>query len=216
MRVFLIGANGQVGKHIVQLLKDSDRHTLKAMVRTEEQAKALKQSGVDAVVANLEGSVDDIGEAMNGSDAVIFSAGSGGSTGADKTLLVDLDGAVKSMEAAEKIGVNRYVMVSAFNARNRESWIDSPIKPYMVAKHYADRILSASSLNYTIVGPGLLLNEPGTGKVIAGKDIETGSIPREDVAKTVVAVLDEENTYRKTFDLISGENTIEEALKGLK
>lgn len=77
MRVFLIGANGQVGKHIVQLLKDSDRHTLKAMVRTEEQAKALKQSGVDAVVANLEGSVDDIGEAMNGSDAVIFSAGSG-------------------------------------------------------------------------------------------------------------------------------------------
>lgn len=216
MKVFLIGANGQVGKYIVQLLKDSDSHTLKAMVRNEEQAEALKQSGVDAVVANLEGSVDDIAEAMNGSDAVIFSAGSGGKTGPDKTLLVDLDGAVKSMEAAEKVGANRYIMVSAFNARNRDSWINSPIKPYMVAKHYADRILSASNLNYTIVGPGLLLNEPGTGKVIAGKDLESGSIPREDVAKTVVAVLDEENTYRKTFDLISGENTIEDALKGLK
>lgn len=213
MKVFLIGANGQIGKHIVKLLQESDKHTLKAMVRSEEQANALKQSGVDAVVVDLEGSMEDIATAMNGSDAVIFSAGSGGKTGADKTLTVDLDGAVKSIEAAKKIGLNRYVMVSAFRAFDHLSWKDSPIKHYMVAKHYADRILSESDLNYTILGPGRLTNEAGTGKVSAGNDIEYGSIPREDVAKAVVATLDEENTYRKTIGLMSGELPIGEALK---
>ncbi|MFD1169666.1 SDR family oxidoreductase [Oceanobacillus caeni] len=215
MKVFLIGSNGQIGKHIVKLLQDSNQHTLKAMVRSEEQANALRKSGVDAIVANLEGSVDELAEAMQGSDAVIFSAGSGGKTGPDKTLLVDLDGAVKSMEAAEKVGANRYVMVSAFRAFDRESWKDSPIKPYMVAKHYADRILTESNLNYTIFGPGRLLNEPGTGKVQAGNDIDKGSIPREDVARAVVQSLDEENTFKKTIGLMSGESTIEEAFKRL-
>ncbi|MBU8792248.1 SDR family oxidoreductase [Oceanobacillus caeni] len=215
MKVFLIGSNGQIGKHIVKLLQDSNQHTLKAMVRSEEQANALRKSGVDAIVANLEGSVEELAEAMQGSDAVIFSAGSGGKTGPDKTLLVDLDGAVKSMEAAEKVGANRYIMVSAFRAFDRESWKDSPIKPYMVAKHYADRILTESNLNYTIFGPGRLLNEPGTGKVQAGNDIDKGSIPREDVARAVVQSLDEENTFKKTIGLMSGESTIEEAFKRL-
>ena len=215
MKVFLIGSNGQVGKHIVKLLQESNQHTFKAMVRSEEQAKALKESGVDAIVANLEGSVEELAQAMQGSDAVIFSAGSGGKTGPDKTLLVDMDGAVKSMEAAEKVGANRYVMVSAFRAFDRESWKDSPIKPYMVAKHYADHILTESNLNYTIFGPGLLLNEPGTGKVQAGNDIDKGSIPREDVARAVVQSLDEENTFKKTIGLMSGEHTFEEAFKNL-
>lgn len=215
MNVFLIGGNGQVGKYIVKLLQESEKHELTAMVRSEEQAKQLKASGVNAVVADLEGSVDELAEAMKGSDAVIFSAGSGGKTGADKTLLVDLDGAVKSMEAAEKIGANRYLMVSAFKAEDRESWKDSPIKPYMVAKHYADRMLRESSLNYTIFGPGLLLNEPGTGKIALDNHINKTSIPREDVAGTVVAALDKENTYRKTIRLMSGDSTIEEALTQL-
>ena len=169
MKVFLIGANGQVGKHIVKLLQSSDKHELTAMVRSEEQAEQLKQSGVNAVVANLEDNVEQLAQAMKGSDAVIFSAGSGGKTGADKTLLVDLDGAVKSMEAAEQVGIKRYVMVSAYKAYDRESWKESPIKPYFVAKHYADRELRASNLNYTIIGPGILTNEPGTGKVAVGE-----------------------------------------------
>lgn len=213
MNVFLIGANGQVGRHIVQLLSESSEHNVRAMVRNEEQAIHLKQSGVDAVVASLEGSVAELAAAMNGSDAVIFTAGSGGKTGFDKTLLVDLDGAVKSMEAAEKVGANRYIMVSALQAQNRESWKNSPIKPYMVAKHYADRMLLASVLNYTIVKPGLLTNDLGNGKVQAGETLSGGAIPREDVAKTVVATLNEENTYRRSFDLLSGDMDVHEALK---
>ncbi|WP_096274503.1 SDR family oxidoreductase [Paucisalibacillus globulus] len=216
MNVFLIGANGQVGKHIVKFLQESEQYELTAMVRSKEQAESLNQIGVNAVVANLEGSVDKISEAMKGSDAVIFSAGSGGKTGPDKTLLVDLDGAVKSMEAAEKVGANRFVMVSAFKAYDRESWKESPIKPYMIAKHYADRMLVESNLNYTIFGPGLLLNEPGTGKIAVGETFEKTSIPREDVARTVVASLDEEKTYKKTIGLMSGETPVEDALKKIQ
>jgi uncharacterized protein YbjT (DUF2867 family) len=216
MKVFLIGANGQVGKHIVKLLQDSNRHELTTMVRSEEQAEQLKQSGVNVVVANLEDNVEQLAQAMKGSDAVIFSAGSGGKTGADKTLLVDLDGAVKSMEAAEQVGVIRYVMVSAYKAYDRESWKESPIKPYFVAKHYADRELRASDLNYTIIGPGVLTNEPSTGKVAVGEIVEKTSIPREDVARVVVASLDEEKTYKKTIELVSGEITIEEALRSVE
>src|SRR5690625_3037784 len=189
MKVLLIGANGQIGKHVVKLLKESSEHTVRAMVRDEKQASVLQEDGVEAVVANLEDSVNEITKVAQGCDAIIFTAGSGGHTGPDKTLLVDLDGAVKSMEAAEKAGVNRYVMVSAIQAHNRESWANSPIKPYMVAKHFSDRVLVSSNLNYTIVRPGSLLNETGTGKVSAAENLNRESIPREDVARTLVAVL---------------------------
>ena len=215
MNVLVIGANGQIGKHLVRLLQDSDEHTVKAMVRKEEQVEAMKENGIEAVLANLEGSVDEITEAATGADAVVFTAGSGGSTGADKTLLIDLDGAVKSMEAAEKAGVDRFVIVSAYQAHNRDSWADSPIKPYMVAKHFADKALEASSLNYTIVRPGGLLNDPATNKIEIAENIESGSIPREDVAKVIVASLTEESTYRKGFDLMSGDTPISEAVKNL-
>ncbi|MFC4023391.1 SDR family oxidoreductase [Oceanobacillus longus] len=213
MKVLVIGANGQIGKHLVRLLQDSDEHTVKAMVRKKEQIDTMKNIGVDAVLGNLEGSVEEIAEAAKGSDAVIFTAGSGASTGPDKTLLIDLDGAVKSMEAAEKAGADRFVIVSAFQSHNRESWEDSPIRPYMVAKHYADKILETSSLNYTIVRPGGLLNEPGTDKVSIAENLERGSIPREDVAKVIVASLNEESTYRKGFDLMSGETSVADAVK---
>ncbi|GAA0493395.1 SDR family oxidoreductase [Salinibacillus aidingensis] len=215
MKTLVAGANGQIGKQLVQLLHNSDKHTVKAMVRKEEQAEAFKQEGIETVLADLEGSVEDIQHAASDCDAVVFTAGSGGSTGSDKTLLVDLDGAIKTIEAAQQADVKRFVMVSAFQANNRENWYE-PLKAYYVAKHYADRALIDSELNYTIVRPGGLLNEAGTGHIqVAENMTEGGSIPREDVAKTVLACLDEENTYKKSFDLLSGDQTIEEALKGL-
>ncbi|QKY70741.1 SDR family oxidoreductase [Lentibacillus sp. CBA3610] len=215
MKALVIGANGQIGKHIVNQLKKSDEHTVRAMVRKEEQAEELKKNGIDAVIANLEGSKKSLVKAAKGCDAVIFTAGSGGSTGADKTLLIDLDGAVKAIEAAEETGVERFVMVSALQANNREKWSEK-IRHYYVAKHYADRMLEASNLNYTIVRPGGLLNEDGTGKVhIAGNLDERGFVPREDVAATVIASLSEENTHKQAFDLVSGETAIADSLKNL-
>ncbi|MBP1970246.1 uncharacterized protein YbjT (DUF2867 family) [Virgibacillus natechei] len=214
MKVLVIGANGQIGKHIVDQLQSSNDHTVKAMVRKIEQAETLKESGIEAVVTNLEGSVDGITEAAKGCDAVIFTAGSGGSTGADKTILIDLDGAVKSVEAAEQVGAKRFIMISAIQSNNRENWPEK-IAHYSAAKHYADRMLEASNLNYTILRPGGLLNEPGTGKIAVADSLSRGDIPREDVARTAISALTEENTQKRAFDLISGETEIAEALKNV-
>ncbi|WP_409304826.1 SDR family oxidoreductase [Peribacillus sp. SCS-155] len=214
MKVFVVGSNGQIGKQLVHLLKQSDQHTVRAMVRKEEQAEAFNKIGVETVLADLEGSVDGIAAAAEGCDAIVFAAGSGGHTGADKTLLIDLDGAVKTVEAAEQLGIERFIMVSALQANNRENW-NEKIRPYYVAKHYADRILEQSKLTYTIIRPGGLLNEPGTGKVAAGENLERATIPREDVAGTILAALTEEKTFKRSFDLVSGDRNISDALKSL-
>jgi uncharacterized protein YbjT (DUF2867 family) len=214
MKVFVVGATGQIGKHLIELLQNSEQHTVRAMVRKKEHAVELKNQGIDVAVASLEGSVEDIAEAANGCDAIVFTAGSGGHTGLDKTLLIDLDGAAKTVEAAEQAGINRFVIVSALQANHRENW-NKEMVPYYVAKHYADRMVETSKLDYTIIRPGGLLNEASTGKVTASANLETGSIPREDVAKTIYAALGAQETYKKSFDLISGETKIEEALKNI-
>ena len=214
MKVFVVGATGQIGKHLINLLQNSEQHTVRAMVRKKEQSEELKSQGIDVAVASLEGSVEDIAEAANGCDAIVFTAGSGGHTGLDKTLLIDLDGAAKTVEAAQQAGINRFVIVSALQANHRENW-NKEMVPYYVAKHYADRMVETSNLDYTIIRPGGLLNEASTGKVTVSANLETGSIPREDVAKTIYASLDAQATYKKSFDLISGETKIEEALKNI-
>jgi len=214
LKVFVIGANGQIGQHVVELLQDHDQHTPVAMVRKQQQAESFEEKGVETVIADLEGTVDEIAKAAKGCDAIVFTAGSGGHTGADKTLLIDLDGAVKAVEAAEMAGIRRFLLVSALQAHRRENW-NEQIKPYYVAKHFADKMVEQSSLTYTIIRPGGLLNEKGTGNIRVSEDIRSGSIPREDVARTIVAALDEENTYYKAFDLISGDLPIKDALHNL-
>ncbi len=214
MKVLVIGANGQIGQKVVRLLHANEQYTVRAMVRKEEQLEKLKNENIEAVYASLEGTVKELEAAMKGCDAVVFTAGSGGSTGSDKTLLIDLDGAAKSIEAAENVGVNRFIMVSALQAHHRENWNEN-LKPYYVAKHYADKILEASSLDYTIIRPGGLTNDAGTGKVDVATNLTRGTIPREDVAKVVVTSLTEEGTYKKSFDLLAGDKKIEQALKTL-
>lgn len=214
MKVLVVGANGQIGRRVVELLQESKEHNVRVLVRKQEQAESFQSRGIEAAVANLEGSVEEIAEAANGCEVIIFTAGSGGQTGWDKTLLVDLDGAVKTIEAAQKVGISRFIMVSALQAHCRENWNEA-IKPYYVAKHYADKVLQSSGLTYTIIRPGGLLNEKGTGKVAAAENLERSSIPREDVAKTVVAVLNEGHTFNRTFDLVSGDTPIPEALKSI-
>ncbi|OJH16742.1 sugar epimerase [Bacillus obstructivus] len=214
MKVFVVGANGQIGRHLIQKLKKNEEHTPKAMVRNETQSLQLKNEGIETVIANLEDKVETIADAIKGCDAIVFTAGSGGKTGADKTLLIDLDGAVKTMEAAEKVGIKRFIIVSALQAHHRENWNES-IKPYYVAKHYADRVLVSSNLDYTIIRPGGLLNDPGTGKVSIAENLQRGAISREDVAELIIACLNEKNTLRRSFDVVAGETPINVAIKQL-
>lgn len=214
MKVLVVGANGQIGRHIVSLLADSSEYTAKAMIRKEEQINFFDSLGVETILMSLEDKVQEIASAMKDCDAVIFTAGSGAATGPDKTLLIDLDGAAKTVEAAELTGVKRLLMVSAIHADRRENWSES-MAPYYVAKHHADNIVRASSLDYTIIRPGLLTDDKGTGKVRAGENLNYGEIPREDVARVLFHALNNKNLYHKTFEIVSGEEEIEQALNKL-
>jgi uncharacterized protein YbjT (DUF2867 family) len=126
---------------------------------------------------------------------------------------MDYGGAVKLVEAAEKHGVGRYLMLSAMGASDPESGSEA-MQPYLYAKARADERLQESNLNYTIIRPGSLTNEERTGKIQAAPSIgHRGEISRDDVAETFVAALEAENTYRKTFEILSGDTPISEALE---
>ncbi|SFP90709.1 SDR family oxidoreductase [Salibacterium halotolerans] len=216
MNVLVVGANGQIGKHLVSSIQNSDKLKAKAMIRKEEQASYFKELGADTAVVDLEDSIEAIAKAAEGMDAVVFTAGSGPHTGKDKTIMIDLDGAVKTIKAAEKAGVKRFVMVSSFDT-SREAILEAPesFSPYVAAKHYADEWLKASDLDYTIVQPGMLTNEEGTGQVQAETKVERGEVPRQDVADVITACLENDATTGKQFQLVGGSTSIREAIQSL-
>lgn len=215
MKVLVIGANGQVGRHIVKELADSQHDTI-AMVRKEEQVNHLKELGASKVVlADLE---KDFSEAFDEAEAVIFAAGSGGSTGPDKTLTIDLWGSAKAAKYAEKKGVQRFVQLSSMGTDDPDSGGEE-MKPYLVAKRAADEILKATNLDYTIVRPGALSDEDKTGSIEVSSagftSMEGRSIPRADVANILVNVLDRPNTYHKTFEVLQGNGSTADELDSL-
>ena len=211
MRVLVAGANGQIGQHIVRLLAEAG-HEVRALIRSEVQAPNMRDLGGEPIVADLEA---EVSYTVVGCDAVIFSAGGGPGSGAEKKETIDRQGAVKLIEAAKTHGANRYLMVSAMGAADPESGPEK-MQPYLHAKARADKALKESGLSYTIVRPGSLINKPGTGKVEAARSLgRRGEIPREDVARTLLATLTAENTHGKTFELLSGDTPIERAITSL-
>lgn len=212
MKVFVIGAHGNVGHLVVSQLKMAG-HEVTAGIRKPEQKESFEEEGIETVHVDLLDKPEALAVNLDGYDAVVFSAGSGGKTGDDMTMLIDLDGAVKSMQAAEIAGVKRYVMVSALFAEDRNRW--NNIKPYYAAKFYADEWLRyRTGLDYTILEPGRLTFDEGTGKINTD-GIEGGAIPREDVAAAVVASLTTPETIKKTIPMVSGQNGIKDALASI-
>lgn len=214
MKILVVGANGKIGRHIVRHLAEEENVTVKAMLRKQEQIEQFKHLDVETVIADLEAE-DGVFKASQDVDTIIFTAGSGGHTGADKTLLVDLDGAFKTIEAAEKHNIKRFIMISALHSDTPKNWKEG-MEHYYTAKKRADERLRHSHLNYTILRPGWLTNDEPTGKIEArlnlGKD---GSITRQDVAMTVVKTLHLEETFYKTIEIINGDIPIDKALTNI-
>ncbi|WP_251518167.1 MULTISPECIES: SDR family oxidoreductase [Staphylococcus] len=217
MSILIIGANGGVGQFLVEQLKESGE-TFTAGVRKQEQVDAFKEKDIDATLIDVE--ADDLStltDKIKGYDKVIFSVGSGGKTGADKTFYVDLDGAIKTIKASEENNVQQYVMVSTYDSRREAFDASGDLKPYTIAKHYADEYLKQAKVPYTIVHPGGLLDEAGTGKIEIGQFFEgRGTIPREDVATVLKEVVTTEGFDNKEFQIISGEKEIPQALTNVK
>ena len=210
-KILVIGASGQVGKRLVKLLTSSGL-SVRAMVRNAEQAPVLESMDAEVVVADLEG---DFFHVLKGCNTVVFSAGSGGGTGAEKTLLVDAWGAAKAINHSVERKVARFIMISSRGADNPDHG-PSSIKPYLVAKHIMDRYLEASGLNFTILRPGMLTNEPGSGlvRLLRPIDPQKQLISRDDVASTILYCINNPHTVGKTYELYKGTNKIEDALSG--
>jgi uncharacterized protein YbjT (DUF2867 family) len=213
MDVAVAGGHGQVALRMLRLLADrGDR--ARGLIRNPDYAGDLEAAGAEPVVCDLEGD-DDVAAAIAGADAVVFAAGAGPGSGAERKRTMDLGGAVKLIEAAKQNGISRYVIVSSMGADDPPSG-DQVFAVYLQAKAAADQALRESGLEFTIVRPGRLTNDRGTGRIEAAESLgRRGEIPRDDVAATLVAVLDEPATVGKTFEILSGEEEIAAALRTL-
>jgi uncharacterized protein YbjT (DUF2867 family) len=212
MDVVVAGGHGKVALRLLKLLAErGDR--ARGLIRNPDHAADLEAAGAEPVVCDLE-QEDDVARFARGADAVVFAAGAGPGSGPARKGTMDLGGAVKLIEAARANGIARYVMVSSMGADHPER-ASGAMRPYLEAKAAADERLAASGLGYTIVRPGGLTDEPGTARIRAGLEIGSGRVPRDDVAATLVAVLDADNTIGRTFDLLEGDTPIEEAVRAL-
>ncbi|OXG03964.1 nucleoside-diphosphate-sugar epimerase [Flavobacterium araucananum] len=214
MRVLVIGSNGRVGTGLVQKLADHN-YTVLAGSRDAGTEKDL-QKNIKKVSFDLLWDVEDMTQVMKDNiDAVFFVSGSRG-----KNLLqIDLHGAVKTMQAAEKAGVKRYIMLSSVFALDPTRWKEAFFKDltdYNIAKHYADLYLSTQTkLDYTILQPGALKEEVGSGKITTAiKNAGSNSIA--NVVDTLLAVLENDSTIKKVVMIHDGETPIKEALTQLR
>jgi uncharacterized protein YbjT (DUF2867 family) len=212
MDVVVAGGHGKVGMGLLRLLADRG-HRARGLIRNPDHAIELENLGAESVLCDIE-ERDDISDCVRGADAVVFAAGAGAGSGPERKRTVDYGGAVKLIEAAKKNGIDRYLIVSAMGVDRPELWSE-PMVPYYEAKRDADQAVLESGLSYTIVRPGGLTDDSGTELVKVGTDLERGEIPREDVAATLLAVLETPSTIGKTFELVSGDTPIEEAISAL-
>lgn len=217
MKVLVVGANGQIGKKLVSLIQQSDSIEAKAMIRKQEQAAYFEELGAETVLIDLEDTTEKITEAAMGVDAIVFAAGSGPKTGADKTILIDLDGAVKTIEAAKQANVKRFILISSYDTtRKAIQEAGEAMAPYVAAKHYADEWLRGTDLDYTIVHPGGLTNDDATGNIEAAQNVKPSEVPRDDIAHVLLACLEDSSTIGKEFQVIAGDTPVKEAIASLK
>lgn len=210
MNVLVAGANGSTGRRVVRLLADGPHRAL-AMIREAGQEPAFTDIGVETVLADLE---EPVGHAVEGCDAVVFCAGSGAETPLSKTRAVDRDGAIRLVDAAERAGAERFVMLSSMGADPEAT--GGGMNVYYRCKGAADAHLAASDLRHVIVRPGRLTEDEGTGRVDAAEELgRRGEIPRDDVARVLAASLEVEEVADRTFEILSGDTPIEEALASL-
>jgi uncharacterized protein YbjT (DUF2867 family) len=210
------GGHGKIGLRLLRLLHQNG-HRGRGLIRSQDQAPALRSAGGEPVVADLETlDVPDLAIAIQGADAVVFAAGAGPGSGEERKRTMDHEGAVKLIEAAQHEGIKRYVIVSSMGAADpAASGADGVFAVYLQAKHDADEALKASGLDFTIVRPGMLSDDAGTGRVSVGERLERGEVSRDDVAGALFAVLGADNTIGKDFDLLGGDTPIDEAVASL-
>jgi len=205
MRIVIAGGHGKIALSLERLLAARGDHPA-GLIRTPDQAADLRTAGAEALLCDLEStSAEEVAQHLKGADAVVFAAGAGGSGGIARTRAVDLAGAARFADAAELAGVRRLVLISSMGAG---------FEAYLRAKGEADADVTArKALDWTILRPGQLTDEPGTGRVNLAASTGRGSVPREDVAAVIAHLLSAPKTSGLILELIAGDTAIEQAVE---
>ena len=212
MEILVAGGHGQIALRLLGQAAERG-HRGRGLIRNPDHAPDLEAVGAEPVLCDLER--DDPRPHLGGAEAIVFAAGAGPGSGPERKQTVDLGAAVKLIDAATDLGVARFVIVSSMGYDDLEH-ADPAMRPYFEAKRDADAALRASGLDWTIVKPGGLTNEPGTGRIDAARRLgRSGAIPRDDVALTILECLQATNTIRKEFEELSGEEPVSEAVAAI-
>jgi len=214
MLVVIAGAHGAVARHLTrQLVAGGD--AVRGLIRNPDHAADLEADGAEPVVCDLESArAQDIAEAVRGADAAVFAAGAGPGSGPERKWTVDRDGAIKLLQAARDAGVRRYVIVSSVGAEAPPDG-DDVFSVYLRAKAEADAAVATSDRDWTIVRPGRLTDDPGTGRAKLTTEPHRAEINREDTAGVLAAVLREPASARLIVYANGGEDSIGDALAAL-
>ena len=208
-RIAVVGGHGKVAQHLLHALRPTE-HTPVALVRKEEQRAELEALGAEVRMLDIEqDDADGFARAFEGCDAVVFAAGGGADGDKERKRTVDLEGSLKSAAGATKAGIRRFVQVSAIGvddelpADTGDVW-----RAYVEAKRDADTALRESDLDWTILRPGALTDDPATGSVALGPDVPRGEVTRADVAAVIAAVLDAPQSIGHQWNLVNGDTPV--------
>ena len=209
-QTLIIGASGQIGKKLTKLMLDDGNHVV-ALVRDETKLSDINHKHLNIVEGDL---TEDFSNAFTNCTNVVFVAGSGGNTGADKTLLIDLWAACRAANYAVKNEVKHFILVSSIGADEPSS---GPVnmQPYLIAKHMADEHLMRSGLHYSIIRPGTLINDDAKGEFTTErpKDKDEAKITRDDVATALLYCVNNPPKNNVVKELFNGNENIDNALK---
>lgn len=212
--IFIVGGYGKVARRLAPILAHRG-HRVSSLHRKPEQGDSLAALGADPVSGDLANlSAEDLAAMMGGHEIVVFSAGAGGA-GMALTNAVDGKGLETSVAAAKIAGVDLFILVSAFPDAGRGGEPKEGFENYMRVKRLADAHLAASGLDYVILRPGTLTDDPGTGRVSADLAIPYGNVPRDDVAAFLAEIVERPNPGRLIVELTEGETPVAEAGRAL-
>jgi uncharacterized protein YbjT (DUF2867 family) len=213
--VAIVGGNGQIARLLHPLLV-ARGHTPVALVRTESYRNRLEAVGAAVRLLDIENdSADDFAAAFEDAHAVVFAAGGGPDGNIERKRTVDLEGSLKSIKGAELAGVSRFVQISAINVDEPVPDDASPVwRAYVEAKRDSDAALRSSGLDWTIIRPGMLTDDDGTGLVELGRDVARAEVPRADVAAVLAEVLDSGEGIGAQWNLVSGDTPVADAVAG--
>jgi uncharacterized protein YbjT (DUF2867 family) len=213
MKVVIAGGHGKIGLHVERLLAERGDHPV-GLIRDAAQEADVIAAGAHPVVIDLENTTaSDLSVHLAGADAVLFAAGAGPGSSAERKDSVDRAAAALLADAATLAGVRRYVLVSSIGSDAGAQPDHDPVfAAYITAKKAADDDLRTRDLDWTVVRPGALTDTPGSGHVTLTTRVGRGSVSREDVAAVLVAVLDEPGTAGLSLDLVSGRHPISDAV----